>query len=225
MTVEQKIVDNIVKSIIWELCEERKYIFEAHLNERYIHHLFSRKLQNYWALRLDQKNLVHPEWATYIMGSPTHCGQYKKQGDKYIIIDDSALAQDPDSEEIKGGSGFLDFAIGKYDNPFCAVEFKFDDSLNVRGLEFDYMKLLDSRNKIDFAISLAVVYGQSNHSGNISMDKLNSYCSNACNALGDKYNSARKFKFYVLELSQNHKPKLCTLTNNSTWQIEDIAQI
>ncbi|NLJ82045.1 MAG: hypothetical protein GX330_02840, partial [Bacteroidales bacterium] len=77
---------------------------------------------------------LHPEWAT--------SGKYKKSEKEYLI-------------DEKGTCGFIDFAIGDYENPDLCIEFKHNKSWNFQSIVFDFMKLMDSNNKMKSAISFS----------------------------------------------------------------------
>ena len=121
------------------------------LNERYLHHFFSHRIQCVDPNPQDLLNSatllrLHPEWPTYKEATGNAFGTYRKIDGMYLPMD----------AWRKGG--FIDFALGSYGTPEIAVEFKlFDNGWNVEGVTFDYMKLLDGRNPFKAVVSAVVI--------------------------------------------------------------------
>ena len=178
-----------VEQIILELIDELQLIDpRVHLNERYLHHKFSFKVQKCMPLTYDSNSRLHPEWATYIKGIDIrNGGLYYKEGNQYK------------ADKLKGSSGFIDFAIGNADNPDYGIEFKMSTQLNKEGLIYDYMKLLDGRNNIEGGISLAVYYGHSSHSSQCEKSVLEECLLEAKARLGESF-KARPHWFILLEV-------------------------
>jgi hypothetical protein len=107
------------------------------LNERYLHHAFTHRLQadgDLLRLTTDEPPLLHPEWPTYKESTGlTGYGRYRKVEGRYI----------PDGI---GGAGFLDFALGPYDRPALALEFHSGYGWAHEAMVFNLIKLLDGRN-------------------------------------------------------------------------------
>ena len=121
------------------------------LNERYLHHFFSHRIQcaepNPMPL-LDPATPLrfHPEWPTYKEATEISFGTYQKTGGMYLPL------------EAGRKGGFIDFAIGPYLAPEVAVEFKlFNNGWDAEGVTFDYMKLLDGRNPFKAVVSVVVI--------------------------------------------------------------------
>ena len=178
-------IENHILSLLGEL----KHIdSSAHLNERYLHHLFSRIIQQEYPVSLTGKSYLHPEWATYInRNNRRDGGRYRKKDGKYIITED-------------GSSGFIDFVIGHDETLDYAIEFKMSTIFNHEGLVFDFMKLLDSRNKFEKAISFAVYYGHSSHSNQCEVRVLNECLEEAKSRLCE-YFINRPHWFVFLEIT------------------------
>ena len=151
-----------IESIFKKLIEELKNIDnDAHLNERYLHHRFSFLLQQdeKYRITFSSKDLFHPEWATYIKDK-RNGGRYYDEGNrKYLVKTDEFFEKDPKKDK-RHDSGFIDFVIGFSNQPYCGIEFKMSKSIDKKGLIYDFMKLLDPKNKIDIGYSLAVYYGR-----------------------------------------------------------------
>ena len=100
-------------------------------NERYLHHYFSQRIKDSFPVDyVDYKrSSLHPEWATANSIRPKG-GKYKKENNKYFVND-------------AGTSGFIDFALGNYENTELGIEFKVCESFKFESLVFDYMKLMD----------------------------------------------------------------------------------
>lgn len=170
-----------------------------HLNERYLHHLFSYQIQQEYPVSLDNDSLLHPEWATYIKGERPG-GQYQKHGNRYLISNSS------------GSSGFIDFAIGNAKEPDYAIEFKMSRSFNREGLIYDYMKLLDRRNPFHKALSIAVYYGHSSHSRLCETGILNDCLGEVVRRLNGNF-SEREHSFYFLEIINTEQARCLECSN------------
>lgn len=183
-----------IEKVINELIEEIRSINpDNHLNERYLHHLFSHIIQRDGIqVSLQDKIGLHPEWATYVTGvQGRENGLYKKVRYKYEAVVE------------KGSSGYIDFAIGDANHPEYAIEFKMSDNFDDEGVIFDYMKLLDSRNPINHSISVVIYYGRKNHSKKCT-DKVLSKCYSAArNHLDDIkcFSNKRPYRFILVEMS------------------------
>lgn len=171
-----------------------------HLNERYLHHLFSYQIQQEYPVSLDNNSLLHPEWATYIKEERPG-GQYQRNGNKYLISNSS------------GSSGFIDFAIGNVKKPDYAIEFKMSRAFNREGLIYDYMKLLDKRNHFHKALSVAVYYGHSSHFQLCETDTLKGCLEEAVSRLNGNF-SEREHSFYYLEIINGHPAKILECSNS-----------
>jgi hypothetical protein len=122
------------------------------LNERYVHHYFSHRIQEkYGLLCLDEKDAVlglHPEWPTYKKATCLNYGRYHRKEGKYM------------PSESGGKGGWLDFAIGEYKRPLIAVEFSLKQSWGHEEAVFDYIKLLDARNPFNTSVSHNLIFRQ-----------------------------------------------------------------
>ena len=176
-------INDIISAIIKNLegLDENR-----HFNERYLHHMFSHMIQEDVPISFDSSYGLHPEWATVIK-EVRPGGWYKRIDDDYWPVDYEASA------------GFIDFAYGNSENPEYAIEFKMDKKLNRKGVTFDYMKLLDSRNHFQKAISLVVYYGHKKHSTNCEAIKLDECLSTAQERLGGNFCN-RPHQFHVVEI-------------------------
>ena len=143
---------NAVLETIFELAGEVKYPDDngKMLNERYIHHLFSHRMQKKLKeidLSDPANSIIHPEWPTYKEESGIRYGQYK-----YEKCDESKEFKPVD----KGGSGgHLDFALGDYEKPEIAIEFKL--SYGHANLTPDIIKLMDKANPFKFSILFGTI--------------------------------------------------------------------
>jgi len=119
----------------------------AFLNERYVHHFVSKRLQD----ELGTLDLtagcdgifLHPEWPTYKAArsipepDTIRFGKYR----------DGMPSRD-------GKGGFVDFAVGEYLRPAIAIEVTLRHSWGLADVVFDLTKLLDKRNPFSSAVSL-----------------------------------------------------------------------
>ena len=201
-----------VEDCILSLINDLKEIDGSfHLNERYLHHLFSSRINEDYPVSLNKSSLLHPEWATHIEGVTN------RKGGLYLRNKHDKRRYDKTNN---GSSGFIDFAIGNVDYPEYAVEFKMFRSFNQEGLIFDYMKLLDLENNIQNAISLAVYYGHSKYSKNCEEKDLNFYLKTAKIRLGQHFNNKRKHHFFFLEVVGKDDYRLFECINN--WKFRSI---
>ena len=197
---ESLISMSIEQHILWLMNQLRQVSSAVHLNERYLHHLFSYQIQKDYPVSLDGNSMLHPEWATYIKGRRTG-GRYRKHGNVYLKSDKS------------GSSGFIDFAIGNSEKPDYAIEFKMSNVFNREGLIYDYMKLLDRRNPFHKAISVAVYYGHSSHSRLCETETLNGCLREAIGRLGER-SCEREHQFYFLEIISGQIARLFECSNS-----------
>ena len=198
-----------IEKIIEQLINDLRTIKEPnsiHWNERYLHHKFSHLVQkesDYEINITDAKSLFHPEWATSIKGIRDEGGFYTRSENGY----EPRPSRKASKEDSKGGSpGFIDFAIGDFNNPDYAVEFKMAKNMDAKGFVFDYMKLLDNRNKFKKeVISLSVVLGRKTE---LKVKDLNDNLEDAKAKLG-KYLSKhddRKVLFCVIQIDEGKRP-------------------
>lgn len=120
------------------------------LNERYLHHFFSHRLQSIEPCPmplLDPTTPLrfHPEWPTYKEATGIDRGKYRKTEGRYLPVDTGK----------KGG--FVDFTLGPYPTPEVGVEFKLLGGWQAEGVVFDYVKLLDRRNPFKAVVSVVVL--------------------------------------------------------------------
>ena len=159
----------------------------SHFNERYLHHFFSHYLQMIRPITFDGQSLIHPEWATSKDGTLRNV-RYKDAGQRYEV-----------SQEC-GSSGYIDLAIGDINRPSFAIEFKMTEHINSKGIEYDYLKLLDGRNSFEKGLSIIVLYGRSRISKSIYKNLFPTCVANAIMQLREKHIPIRKdFVFFVLE--------------------------
>lgn len=109
------------------------------LNERYLHHYLSRLLQESHPL-LDLAGptgdiKLHPEWPTFKKATGIEGGRYKGDKKRYT----------PD--DVTGTEGAIDFALGDYDHPEIGIELLLKEKWDGNEVAFDFLKLLDGRNK------------------------------------------------------------------------------
>lgn len=158
-------------------------------NERYLHHYFTEKIQKTYQVVYDNLLLsqLHPEWATK--------GMYKKKdGEKEYQIDEN------------GTSGHIDFALGNHVNPDLGIEFKHNKSWIFQSIVFDFMKLMDSKNKIESAISFSIIYREKELSDKLE-NELNKTIDELINRLGSRLDKNRPFLFWIIEVAHKSKTK------------------
>ena len=214
--------DGKIETIIDQLINELKTIKEPnniHWNERYLHHKFSYLVQQKTDYRIDiiGASSFHPEWATSIKGIREEGGIYAKINGKeeYEPRDFRKSSREKTQEDqTVGTSGFIDFAIGDFMKPEYAIEFKMAKNMDAKGFAFDYMKLMDNRNKIAKAISLSVVYGRK---VKLEKNELDSNLNNAIEKLKEKrYLDKRDICFYVIQIFDGGQP--------CVWKCNDLKE-
>ncbi|RJO66028.1 MAG: hypothetical protein C4523_14215 [Myxococcales bacterium] len=126
--------------------------YENVLNERYLHHYFSHRYQQRFTgvdlIGVDgiqqqehgEEIALHPEWPTSKKASGIAGGMYAQN------------RPDPD-----GSAGHIDFAIGRYEEPWLGIEFKLSNGWPGEGVQFDLVKLLDPNNRFRLAVSFNVL--------------------------------------------------------------------
>jgi len=124
-----KFIDKFARSLTeYETCE----------NERYIHHLFSHRIQaecqEIEISKLDgDSSQLHPEWATAKVARDG-----KDVGKKAFYN-----KKEPVLKGNNSAAGHIDFAIGGYESPKIAIEFKVMNGINdteLKELQFDFFK-------------------------------------------------------------------------------------
>lgn len=145
----------------------------SHFNERYLHHYFSSQILKEHPIEFSDTCQFHPEWATEVKNTGRKA-KYLRTGKKYCV------------DDVKGSSGFVDFALGSLDSPYCGIEFKMSTIFNKEGVIYDYMKLLDSWNPFNNVVSVVVYYGHKKHSEWMAADKLTDCVLEAERRLGSR---------------------------------------
>ena len=169
------------------------------LNERYLHHFFSHRLQtkrNLLNLTGDKDVItLHPEWPTYKKQTGLLFGRYKRKNRKYL----------PD---VNGAAGFVDFAIGNYYRPDIGIEFTLKFGWSHEEIIYDFLKLLDNRNPFKTSISLNFIL---RHLGLVSgkslknlEDHMNKAFKEATERLEKEITSSRELYFIVVELDKDN---------------------
>lgn len=203
--------DKKLKAILLEIYEKLKDLdggaLDGHyLNERYLHHYFSHQVQVSNAYSLDYGNRAqstfHPEWTTK--------GRYQEENGVYQLAPD-------------GTPGNIDFVLGHHGNPEYAIEFKHSQGWIHNPLVFDYMKLLDSANNIQKAISVAVIFRENDLSTQLSDDKVNETIADLKERLKgqeQEIGENRPFLFLIIEVA----PKAEKSDNIRSWYCNNLAK-
>ena len=157
-----------------------------HYNERYLHHYFSKLIQDYCPISFSSDVGLHPEWATFIKNEREYA-RYLFNGQHYIPAEEN------------GSAGFIDFAIGKAERPDYAIEFKLSRKFNKEGIIFDYMKLFDKRSPFSEVFSVIVYYGHKSKSKLCNADIWDKWIKEAQDRLSDLF-VLRPYHFHVIEI-------------------------
>lgn len=155
-------------------------------NERYLHHYFTENIKKKYPIFYDNlsQSKLHPEWAT--------SGKYRKNDKEYLI-------------DENGTSGHIDFALGDYENPDLCIEFKHNKSWNFQSIVFDFIKLMDSNNKIKSAISFSIIYREKELSNRLKLSEINKTITEFTKRLDNKLDKNRPFLFWIIEIAPNSK--------------------
>ena len=188
-------VEDLIEGIINDLIGEVQHMDSSlHLNERYLHHLFTHMIQSRGILvSLNKKDYcntyLHPEWATEKAGALYKYIKEAQMGEKacQYIVDDN------------GHSGFIDFVVEAGDNLKYAIEFKMSQNLNREGIIFDYMKLLDHKSNFTKSYSLVVYHGHERRSSHFNNE--NALTISSCLKIAKKKVRRHnpRYHFYAVE--------------------------
>ena len=197
------------------------------LNERYIHHFMSHKLQEQLDLDCLQdikgKPLLHPEWPTWKKSTGIKCGQYVsvrngKNKKEYLPVD-----------LPKRGAGFVDFTLGDYRHPSVAIEITLKNSWSHEEIVYDLVKLLDCRNdSFRAVVSCNIIRREKQLSKKGNKKKLhcrmNEAYTDAKKRLGDRFcNDGRRQFFVITEIAGDKRRHWCFDT--ATGEFSDEAQL
>jgi hypothetical protein len=174
------------------------------LNERYLHHFFSHRLQTAVPGIMDllgprDRLRLHPEWPTYKEATGIDGGKYCKSAGRYAPVDTGK----------KGG--FVDFAVGPYPTPGIGVEFKLLFGWQAEPVTFDYVKLLDRRNPFRAVASVVVLMRPNGLAAAGRRDDIEAAISTALqDAVGRlgaqvQLTAARRQRFVVTELAPGER--------------------
>ncbi len=177
---------NEVLEILVSLADSIKYnnIF----NERYLHHLFSHKLQNkYKILNLtgNEKEgsiTLHPEWPINKKKTGINYGNYK---------------------------GNIDFAIGDYKKPDIGIEFTLKDGWSTDEIVGDFIKLFDKNLPFKVSISFNLIVRENKivERGWLKdlVDHMNNGYINAVNQLENNFDKSRELYIIVTEMDKENR--------------------
>jgi len=183
-------------------------------NERYLHHYFSKEMQNQKDLEIDFGNLqnskLHPEWPTYKKSTGISFSKYRKNGEKKYIVDTD-----------DGSSGFIDFTIGDYSKPAFAIEFTSKYGFGREDLTYDFLKLLDAKNPFEYVVSFNLIFRENGlpkggHEENIIKALTEVLADITDKEKGRNLEIAenRQYLFWIIEIDNNGK--------NRHWVCEDV---
>lgn len=201
----KKVVEKIFKYMLLEINN-----FGQQINERYLHHYFSNRIQTEYKnqfLKNQESIFLHPEWPTYKKSTGLSFSKYQKIDKKYYLKSDN------------GSSGFIDFCIGNYNNPFIGIEFFSKFGMDKEEIAFDFLKLLDQDNPFKYIYSLSFIFRKDklNKSGRkkIFLDKLMEVQDLTYKRLGLSYeNIKRVFLFVIIEISKDNSRRFFYINNS-----------
>ena len=196
------------------------------LNERYIHHFMSHKLQEHLDLdclkTMNGKPLLHPEWPTWKKSTGIKCGQYIGRKE------DGTKEYHPVSPP-QGSAGFIDFALGDYGHPSVAIEVTLKDSWQHEEIVYDLVKLLDGRNRAFNAVISCNVIRRENGlptaGGRVKVhSRMNEAYAEAKMRLGEMFcNDGRRQFFIITEIAGDQRRHWCF--DKDTEEFHDRAQL
>jgi hypothetical protein len=168
-------------------------------NERYLHHYISYRLQESIALIdiTSQKDIIiHPEWPTFKKSTNLQFGKYRKANNKYV----------PDSN---GTAGFIDLAIGNYNNPLIGIEFSLKSGWSNEEIVYDFVKLMDSKNPFHLGVSQNIILRENELASKKGLENLESHIQNtislAKERLNGEYDRNRILFFIISEISKRER--------------------
>tara|TARA_R110002049_G_scaffold139883_1_gene300629 strand:- start:980 stop:1702 length:723 start_codon:yes stop_codon:yes gene_type:complete len=172
------------------------------LNERYLHHHMSHRLQEQCGL-LELHNpgirpLLHPEWPTWKKSTKLQFGKYIGE-----TSDGKATGRYNPATQDKGSAGFIDFALGDYDYPSIAIEVTTKHAWKRNEVVFDLMKLSDGRNKsFKAVISCNIILRENGLAEGRNKTRLKQSMKDALaearNRLGDHLCNDEREKYFVV---------------------------
>jgi hypothetical protein len=175
-TAECSIVPSAILAILQDIATT--LLPHAGLNERYVHHAFSHRLQTMTAcLDLAAPHstlLLHPEWPTYKNATSIAFAKCRN-----TTFPDGKNAYMPVNSDDLGSAGFIDFAIGPYDAPAIGVEFSLKMGWGDEEVVYDFLKLLDPRNPFTAAFSHNLIIRERHLATGYRRDNLESHMNNA----------------------------------------------
>jgi hypothetical protein len=196
------IVDVSAKKVVIDLVKDISENLHFHgkmLNERYLHHYFSHRLQTELSsidICEDCDILIHPEWPTWKKSTGIHCGRYRKFNRLYLL-------------DENGTAGFIDFAIGDYHKPEIGIEFSVKNSWSNESVVYDFVKLLDSRNLFEFGVSMNLILRDHNISSKkrfVQLDnRIQETFKTVKDRLGTQYDKRRDRFFIISEISRTDR--------------------
>ena len=173
-------------------------------NERHLHHHLSHLLQAEHELVVcpadgnRQACTLHPEWPTFKKATGIAWAKYRKEGTAYY-------PEDVTKPKKKGG--FLDFAIGAYDQPPIGIEITSGYGCQKEAVAYDLVKLLDSRNPFKAVFSLNLVLRKNPKTDGVELrERMDEAANKAARRLRDfglKLNLQRRVWVVVVELDKN----------------------
>lgn len=199
--VHEENILNDVLTILGEIATSIQYNGFV-LNERYLHHYFSHRIQEKYPIMnlLEQETILklHPEWPTYKETTQISYGRYRKEGKYY----------QPNSN---GTAGFIDFAMGDYDKPTIGIEFSLKYGWANEEIVYDFLKMLDDKNPFFASISLNIIFRKNGLVSGGYLRDLEVHMNNACKEAIRRLDksvcdfSTRKIYFMIIEIDQDNQ--------------------
>jgi hypothetical protein len=180
------------------MAEELRWDGKTQLNERYLHHWFSHRVQETFrgiCFPISGGTSavpLHPEWPTWKKDVISY-RKYRK------------------GFPCDGGTeGLVDFAVGDYQAPDLGVEFCLKPAWNPKEVIFDFVKMLDAKLPFDAVVCWVVVlrHNQLARGGRLCrlQEKMAAALKEAEDRLrGDVCGKSRTLWFVVSEISATHQ--------------------
>jgi len=190
--------ENTVIELIKETAENLHYHGKM-LNERYLHHYFSYKLQEKLTaidITSQASIKIHPEWPTSKKSTKINYGKYKKINKRYI-------------PHKNGTAGFIDFAIGDYNKPDIGIEFSLKNGWSYEEIVYDFIKLMDTDNPFKLGVSYNAILREKEIVSKKRLDELQNRIENtvkkAKKRLNGNIDPNRKLYFLISEISREER--------------------
>ena len=209
-----QVLDDIVDVLRTHTAWHEGPLEENQLNERYVHHILTHRLQEEHCSIIPIKGKVRlfPEWPSW---KKDHVGHrkykyYPKESrlngeihEGFYPITDAEINIDPKM----GSAGFFDLCIGnEYEKPTIGIELILKRGWSKEEFTFDFMKILDNALPFAFRLAYGIILrpnGLPQKSGKKELEKaVNNAFVEAEKRLGNDSTKTQDYKLIVVEVAE-----------------------